>query len=336
MIASGIRKAAIGGFCLLVGLLAFAQMRPSEGVLNSSYRVGKPSFPAAAYRNISVAEFRSMVRKAFQASGFSLVSIDEQKNKSTIVKFNFNSDLKMAPKPEILVSTDELLDDKRRCNPCFLRFAEIKNAAEIAALPWMTQYDQNALLVPAIDKAYSTLESSGREHLDPAFKFNYKPQWAGEKNLFGNSFVGISLPSLKERVVRAYRDAGFIPVESDASPKSPELALAFNFPLDPPKDGGAIYKVLIRSQYDADGNCYPCELTEQYDPYQQLPPPGLSGLLSRATLDSRFTAARNAAYESVRIDLERNLRPRSGFSMPAKPEAALGTPRPPPRPVVVT
>jgi len=335
MITSGIRKALVGGCFLLAGLAASAQPQPSRSVLDLSYKIGRPTFPVAAYRNISAAEFRSMVSKAFQKAGFSFVAVDEQKNKSTVFEFKLDVDPKMRLVPTVLVSADELLDSRRKCNPCFLRFADFKNAQDFKALPWMTQYGLSALLVPAIDNAYATIQSVGREHLDPSFGFNYKRQWEGEQNLFGNSFVSISLPSLKESIVRAYRSAGFIPIETETPDKAFELDLIFSFPVDPAKDSGVVYKVRIHSQYDAEGHCYPCELTEYYDPYQQIPPAGLSGVLSRATLESRFTAARNAAYESMRTDLERYLRPRAVFSVPPK-QAPLGSPRPPSAPIAAT
>ena len=332
---SGIRKALLGGCFLLVGLTAFAQPELYRSVLDLSYKSARPALPVAAYRNISGAEFRSMVNKAFQKSDFSLVAVGQQKNKSTVFEFKFNADPKWRFVPTVLVSAEELLDGKKKCNPCYLRFFEIKNAPEVKALPWMAQYDLSARLLPAIDNAYATIESVGREHIDPAFRFDYKRQWEGEKTLFGNAFVGLSLPSLKENIVRAYQSAGFLPVESEAPPKAPELTLAFSFPVDPAKEGGVVYKVKVLSQYDADGHCYPCEVIEYFDPHQQLPPAGLSGVVSRASLESRFTAARNAAYESMRTDLERYLRPRSVFSVPPKP-APLGSPRPPPMPVAAT
>lgn len=335
MMISGIRQAFVGGCFLLAGLMAFAQSQPLRSVPDISYKIARPTFPVAAYRSIGVAEFRSMVGKAFQKAGFSLVVVDEQKGKSTVFQFRFDADPKSRLAPTVLVSADELPDSRRRCNPCFLRFAEIKNMQEIKALPWMAQYDLSARLVPAIDNAYSTIESVGREHLDPAFPFSYKRQWEGEKNLYGNSFVGISLPGLKEAVVRAYRSAGFVPIESELPARPSELALSFSFPVDPAKEGGVLYKVVIYSQYDAAGHCHPCEVAEQYDPYQQLPAAGLSGVLNRATLESRFTTARNAAFESMQAELGRHLRPRSVFSDPPK-RAPLGSPPPPPTPPVAT
>ncbi|MGJ7524605.1 hypothetical protein [Variovorax sp. GB1P17] len=334
-ITSGVCKAFIGGLCLLAGMAVFSQPRPPQSSSDLSYRIVRTPLPVAAYRNISAAEFRLMVRKAFQASGFSFISVDEQKNKSTINRFSLIVDPKIKFKPTILVSTDESLDSRRRCNPCFLRFTEVANASEIGELPWMTQYDLNALLIQAIDKAYSNIESSGRTYQDPSFSFSYKPQWAGEQNLFGNSYIGISLPDLKERIINAYRKAGFISIEKETNPKASELDMTFNFPIDPAKDGGAVYELIVRSQFDENGHCYPCEVIERYNPYQRLPPAGLSGVLDRATLESRFSAARTAAYESIRIDLERYLRPRSKFTVPSKP-APLGSPPLPPTPVIVT
>lgn len=353
MINSGIRRAWAGGCLLLATLSAFAQplpqpqtqlqappqprlrAQPPLGVLDLSYKVGRPTFPAAAYRDISASEFRSMVRQAFQKSGFAFVAVNEQKGKSMVFEFRLDGDAKTRPAAVVLVSADELLDGRKKCSPCFLRFAEVRNAQEIKALPWIAQYDMSARLVPAIDKAYATIESAGREHLDPSFGFNYKRQWEGEQNLFGNSFVGISLPALRESIIRAYRSAGFVPVEDDVPSKAPELALTFSFPVDPAKEGGVVYQIRLHNQYDADGHCHPCELTENYNPYQPLPPAGLSGVLSRATLESRFTAARSAAYDSMRTELERHLRPRSVFSVPPKP-APLGSPPPAPTPPVVT
>lgn len=329
-----VKKALIGGFLLLAGMTSIAQFWRSS-VLDLSYKVGKPTFPAAAYKNISAAEFRAEVRKSFQDAGFSFVSSEDRKDGATIFQFNLNVDPKIGLKPKILVSTDALLDGKKRCNPCFLRFAEVSNAAEIKELPWIAQYDLSMLLVTAIDKAYVNIEVRGRNNLDPAFGFNYKAQWEGEKNLLGNSYVSMTLPAFKERISQAFRNAGFVPVERDIDPKAPKVDLTFIFPIDPAKEGGAVYEVSIRSQYDADGHCYPCEISEYYDPYQQLPPAGLSGVLNRATLESRFQAARDTAYESIRVDLERSLRPRSGFSVPIK-SAPLGSTRPQPVPMVVT
>lgn len=332
---SCIRKALLGGCFLLVGLTAFAQPELYRSVLDLSYKSARPALPVAAYRNISGAEFRSMVNKAFQKSDFSLVAVGQQKNKSTIFEFKFNADPKWRFVPTVLVSAEELLDGKKKCNPCYLRFFEIKNAPEVKALPWMAQYDLSARFLPAIDNAYATIESVGREHIDPAFRFDYKRQWEGEKTLFGNAFVGIGLPDLKEKIVRAYQSAGFIPIEGETPPRASDLTLNFSFPVDPAKEGGVVYGVKIYSQYDADGHCYPCEVFEYYDPHQTLPPAGLSGILNRASLESRFTAARNAAYQSMRTDLERYLRPRSVFLEQPK-RSPLGSPRPPPAQVTVT
>ncbi|MDQ0070543.1 hypothetical protein J2W34_002328 [Variovorax boronicumulans] len=334
-ITSGVRKALIGGLCLLTGVAAFSQW-PSSGALDSSYKPGRSALPVATYRGMSTSEFRSMVRKAFQESGFTFVSANSQKDKPTVIRFELIINPKTEINPTILVSIDEsLLDSRRNCNPCFLRFTEISNEQEMKALPWMMQYKLTSLLLPAIDKAYSNIELSGRTHLAPSFSFNYKPQWKGEKNLFGNSYTGIGLPDLKERLINAYRSAGFTPIENDVNLKSSELDLIFSFPIDPAKDGGAVYKLKINSQFDANGHCYPCEITENYDPYQRLPPAGLSGVFDRATLESRFSAARSTAFENMRIDLESYLRPRSGFTVPAK-LAPLGSPRPPPTPIAVT
>ena len=320
----------------MTGLGALAQSQTPWSALDLSYRIGTTPLPVAAYRNISDAEFRSMISKAFQKSGFTLVKVAEQKDK-TVFEFKFDVTSKSGMAPAVLVSTDKIIDGKKKCSPCFLRSTEIKNLQDVRTLPWMAQYDMVALLVPAIDNAYSTMESIGRQHLDPSIGFNYKPQWKGEKNLFAdtNSFIGIGLPSLKESITRAYRNAGFVPVESATPAKEFDSVLSFRFPVDPAKEDGVVYEVGIRNQFDAEGHCYPCEVTEHYNPYQQLPPAGLSGVFSRATLESRFTAARDAAYDNMRSELERYLRPRSAFS--ALPKVApLGSPPPRPIPLVVT
>lgn len=323
----GFFKAAIACLCLLVGQGAFAQSTAGRSALDLSYRATGSALPVAAYENISSEDFRSMVRKAFQQAGFSQVSVDHLKNGAQAMRFRFDLKSTANFRAEVLVHFDELLDGRKRCAPCFLRRAEIDNSPSMRMLPWMDQYDLNAALVPAIDQAFFTLESSGRKYLVPSFEFAYRQQWTGERNLFGNSFVGISLPDLKQKIVHAYRRAGFIPAAVEASSRNADMELAFVFPLDPSNDAGAIYKVNIFSQYDKRGDCHPCEVVENYNPHQQLPAAGLSGVLSRATLESRFTAARDAAYEGVRIELERYLRPRSTFSIPPKP-AALGSPPP--------
>lgn len=328
---SEIGKTWMAALGLLSALTASAQYG-GVNALELSYKVGRPTLAAAAYQNISVAEFRSLVRKAFESSGFVPTGVKEQKEKSTIYEFSFSGDAGALPTMRILVSAEELTDHRKRCNPCFLRFAEVANASDVGALPWMAQYDLSSRLVPAIDKAYAAIESSGRPFAQPSFKFNYKPQWTGEKNLFGNSFVDIALPELKERILRAYSNAGFVPGENDDNSKDSRTRLNFTFPIDPAGEGGAKYGVGILAQYDAQGRCHPCEIVEYYDPYQRLPPAGLSGVLNRATLESRFSAARNSAHENLRAELTSSLRPRSAFSGLAK-VAPLGSPTPPMMPV---
>jgi len=90
MVISRIWKALLGGCCLLAALAVSAQ-QPLPGVLGLSYKIGRPAVPAAACQKITVTEFRSMVSKAFQKSGFSLVAVDAQKNKSTVFQFRFDA-----------------------------------------------------------------------------------------------------------------------------------------------------------------------------------------------------------------------------------------------------
>jgi len=90
MVISRIRKTLLAGCCLLAALAISAQ-QPLPGVPGLSYKIGRPAVPAAAYQKITVTEFRSMVSKAFQKSGFSLVAVDAQKNRSTVFQFRFDA-----------------------------------------------------------------------------------------------------------------------------------------------------------------------------------------------------------------------------------------------------
>lgn len=313
----------------------FGQTGASPFLLH--YKAGPSSLPVAIYQGIGVDKFRKLVTGAFEASQFSLVDIE--KTKDGVSQYSFSYPAPSGGKAEsvtLVLKVDENLDRNKRCANCFLRLAALPEALAIQKLPWMAQYDLSSQILPAIDRAFDKIRIDGQKYMDPRFGFNYKSQWQGERNLFGNSFSGVGLPELKAATVDAYRAAGFVFTRAEQNnPNGGPSELSFVFPLDPDQPAGAVYKVFVYKQLDASGNCHPCEMSESFDPHQTLPAAGLSGMASRLTLESRFTAARTLAYEKLRNATERYLRPRSVFAVPPKP-APLGSPRPPIMPAVVT
>jgi hypothetical protein len=173
--------------------------------------------------------------------------------------------------------------------------------------------------------------------MDARFGFHYQDQWRGERNLYENSFIGVGLPDLKAVTIASYRAAGFTFVGDDDQKDSAmsRSELVFSCPVDPDQAAGVAYKVMLAGQFNEHGACFPCEMREVYDPYQQLPPAGLSGISNRLSLESRFTAARTLAFDQLKGATERYLRPGTEFFVPPKP-APLGSPRPRPIPPVPT
>ena len=98
-------------------------------------------------------------------------------------EFDFTVGAVRELKPRIHAAADELLDGKKD-EFLILTFAEVENAPAIKALPWMAQYDLSSLLVPAIDKAYSTINASAREARQES------------QLIFANLFVVLSAGSL--------------------------------------------------------------------------------------------------------------------------------------------
>lgn len=302
------------------------------------WRKAAPSaVPVAIYRGIKVDEFRQLVIGAFEASGFSWVSIAKTEDGLLHYRFSYPAPSGTKTEPIALVlRVDENFDKNKRCANCFLRLARLPDASAIESLPWMAQYDLSSQIFPDIDRAFERIRVDGQKYMDASFGFNYKNQWQGERNRYGNSFSGVGLPELKAATVDAYRAAGFVfSGDEQKQPNGSVSELNFTYPFDPNQPAGAIYKVVLASQLDASGNCYPCEMSESFDPHQALPAAGLGGMATRLTLESRFTAARTLAYEKLRSSTERYLRPRSVFTVPPKP-APLGSPRPAPMPMVVT
>ena len=149
-----------------------------------------------------------------------------------------------------------------------------------------------------------------------------------------NSFVGVEPEDLIAKIIDAYRAAGFTFVKEEKI-DSTASKLTLSFPISQDQAEGVVYTIAVSSQFDARGRCYPCEISETYDPYQRLPAAGLSGIPNRLTLESRFSAARIQAFEALMSATGRYLRPGTVFTIPAK-LAPLGSPRPQMLPAAVT
>ncbi|SFN18573.1 hypothetical protein [Variovorax sp. OV329] len=294
------------------------------------------SLPVAAYQNIPVQNFRALVVGAFEASQFSLTGIRRANDEQAQYEFSYAIPMSTGiRKVPLILRVDENLDKGKKCASCFLRYTTLQDFASLSVLSWMDQYELSSRLFPAIDLAYAKIRVDGRRFMEQEAGFNYKNQWQGEVNRYGNSVVGLGSADFRAIVVDSYRDAGFVFLEEGKDGSRPAFAsLKFSFPIDPQQPRGVEYKVGLAGQLDSDGLCNPCEMMELYDPHQSLPPVGLSGMQSRLTLESRFSAARALAFEKLKVATERYLRPRSTFVTPPKP-APLGSPRPPiPSPVV--
>ena len=302
-------------------------------------RLSSNALPVAAYRDIKVEDFSKLVISAFENSRFSLKTIEKTKDGDTHYKFSYPVPVGNGVQNiELLVRVNENLDKHRKCANCFLRLAELPDLPALRNLPWMAQYEVSSAIFPAIDRAFGKIRTDGQSAMDRNFKFDYRDQWRGERNLYENSFVGIDLPDLKAATIDSYRAAGFTFLSDDQKDSAAGRSeLVFSFPIDPDQATGVVYKVILAVQFNErrSGGCYPCEMREAYDPYQQLPAAGLSGMSNRLSLESRFTAARTLAFERLKGATSHYLRPGSLFLVPPKP-APLGSPRPQPLPVVVT
>lgn len=301
-------------------------------------RLSSNTLPVAAYRDIKVEEFRKLVIGAFEEARFSHVAVERTKDGATHYRFSYTVPVgKGVQNVALLVRVNETLDKRNRCAPCFLRLAELPDIPSLQRLPWMTQYALSSAIFPAIDRAFGHIRANGQAALDKNFPFDYQNQWHGERNLQDNAFVGIGFVDLKAATINAYRAAGFTLVsDAQADLTNSRSELVFSFPIDPDQTAGVVYKVIVAAQFNEHGKvCYPCELKESYDPYQQLPATGLTGMSSRLTLESRFTAARTLAFERLKQGLGHYLRPGTDFLVPPK-SAPLGSPRPSPARFVVT
>ena len=298
-------------------------------------RLASDAVAIARYQAIKQADFRKLVIGAFQQQGFSLRSINIAKDGRALYNLSYPvATGGPVQNVDVVVRADENLDKDRRCVNCFLRAATLPDIDQLQASPWMLQYQLSQQVFPAIDQAYASIRTNGRASMDAAYGFGYRNQWSGEKNLYQNSFVGITPADLSAKILGAYQAAGFTLV-SDAKPNAAASEWLFSYPISPGQTEGVVYKITTASQWDADGRCFPCEISEDYDPHQRLPAAGLSGMANRLTLESRFSAARAQALEALKNATTPYLRPGTQFTTPPQP-AALGSPRPQVRPMVVT
>lgn len=327
-------------FALILGFGCFS--------ISSSQPVAKPvvtidpwvphAFPVAIYRNIRADHLNQMLVDSFSEFNFSLLAKRRDADDSTVFQFSYPMDKNGKSGTMIFEFKVDGTVVKNKCMNCFLRRGRILNERDTGKLPWMAQYDLSSRLYPDIDQAYASIKNRSLNYLDPQHGFDYKTMWSGERNRPGyeNSYVKVKLPDLKREVARAFTDSGFILLrDSNPAADAADSVLAFSFPVDGDKPAGVVYSIQIASQFDVDGFCHPCETWSVYDPYQALPPAGLSAMSGRLTLAARFDAGLNSAYDQTKAATERYLRPRTQFIRPPK-SAPLGSPRPPPLPMVVT
>lgn len=320
-----------------MGVHCNAAGQSGSGPFFIHYSERRSEVPIAIYDGIRIEDFRKLVIAAFEQSGFSLVEVIERKDLATSFKFSYPmGSTKGVARIFLVVRVNENPGRKGFCGSCFLRDPELIGASSVSEATWMAQYELSSRIFPDMDRAFLQIQSSAKKYMNEKFGFNYRLQWKGEKNLFENSFVGARLPDLKALIVQSFRDAGFAFVGDDTEGVLAKSSyLTFQFPVDPESNAGAIYKVWLSSQFDADGSCHPCEVVESYDSHQSLPASGLMGMASRLTLESRFAASRILAYDKMKAATEKYLKPGSTFSVPPK-QAPLGSPRPRLLPPVVT
>lgn len=324
----------MGAWLCLSGV-THAQYDYGPFALHRNFRAN--ALPVAIYKGAKVEDFRKILIASFEKFNFLFVATSELKNNIVLYRFSYPvSSEKGAERLMLSVRVDQYLDSKRHCVNCFLRGPELTDEAAIEKMPWMDQYELSSKFFPDIDNAYSEMRLMGSRYMDVKYEYSYQNVWSGERNIYGNSFVGIGLQDFKALIVQSYERAGFVYSKDSGSIASKgNLLLDFYFPIDPGKKEGVIYGVRFRYQLDVNGSCNPCEVSEAYDPYQQLPASGLLGMASRLTLESRFAAGRTLAIEQMKSATADYLRPRSIFSVPPKP-APIGSPRPQIPPPVVT
>ena len=319
---------------LILGLGCFS-ISSAQQLANpiATRQIGTPNaFPMAIYKSIKVQDLNQILIDSFVESGFTLLGAKKDADSATVFRFSYPVDKNGKYGVVIFGFKVDGTVVNGRCMNCFLRLGKIQDETDIGKFPWMVQYDLSSRLYPDIDQAYSSIKNKSLNYLDPQRGFDYKNAWDGERNrwAYNNAYVKVKLLDLKREWVRALTDAGFILLrDSNPAADASDSVVAFSFPIDGDKPGGVVYSIQFRSQFDADGLCYPCEASPWYDPYQTLPPAGLSAMPGRLTLASRFEAGLNSAYEQIKVSTERNLRPRTQFVRPPK-FVPPGSARPPP------
>jgi hypothetical protein len=320
------------------GCLSISNAQPAAKRMAAVETRTSHNLPVAIYRNIRVQDLNRLLIDSFAEFNFSLLAAKKDADGATAYQFSYPLDKQGKSGSVVFEFQVDGTVVNGKCMNCFLRWGQIQSESDMAKLPWMAQYDLSSRLYQDIDQAYASLKKKSGNYLDPQHGFDYKPMWSGERNRPGydNSYVKVKLPDLKRELVRAFTDSGFVLLrDSNPAAEAPDSVLAFSFPVDGDKPAGVVYSIQVASQFDADGFCYPCETRPVYDPYQTLPPAGLSAMSGRLTLASRFEAGLNSAYDQTKAATERYLRPRTQFTRPPK-SAPPGSPRPPPLPMVVT
>lgn len=322
---------------LNLGLIAGTSAQKNEHPI-ATREIRSHSLPIALYNNIKLDDLNKLVIQSFSEFNFSLLSAENDVD--GILKFKFLYPIYKSGKPDNIIfqfKVDGVVANKK-CASCSLRWGAIADEKAIGKLPWMVQYDLSSRLYPDMDKAYFSLKSKSNNYIDRQFGFNYKNTWDGERNKFSynNAYVNVKLPDLKLEITRAFTESGFtVTKDSNAATDAARSVLVFSFPIDTDKPDGVAYAVLFENQFNTDGFCYPCEVSQFYDPHQNLPQMGLSAMSSRLTLASRFESSLDTVYAKLKASTEPYLRSKTQFNRTPK-LAPLGSPRPQISPVPVT
>lgn len=315
-------------------------------VLSTLCMADVPSAPAAmalsSYKGISLSALEKTVISGFAPEGFAVESTRRERDKdgqhNILMKFKYPLPTgDMSAPPLIIVKVDGMLDRSGNCVLCFLRGPYIEDGRTMMRSSWMERYELRFQVNSRLDKSISRVQSD-------LLKFAQNPAittviyWTGEENTEkdSNSFIGLSPAELKSKLVTQLSSAGFVFID-ERNPWKLENSVFLNFiyPYTNGESMGAKYEIIINSQLDKNGNCYPCEVRESFDPYQSLPAPGLAGVLDRTTISARFYSSLSAAQDQMQWTFSQYLRPRTQFFR-LKSSVTLGTPRPRPRPLVVT
>jgi hypothetical protein len=296
----------------------------------SLYPISGPvAFPVARFQKIKVADFRKLIISSFEESDFEFASIKKTSSGQAWYKFNYLFPSNFGENRLVLsVLVDDEVGERSVCENCFLRRPAVAEDYLNKNIPWITQYDVSREMFLNVDKAYARISEKGKPYIDKSIGFDYRKIWNEERSLGQNSFTNVGLMELKSTITDAFVKAGFVSVgDSNAAQTSRYSELSFYYPINPENKAGIVYKFWIFAQFSETGSCFSCEVSESFDVYQPLPASGLTGVLSRLSLDSRFTAARTRAFADFKNSTERHLRPGTTFKVPPK-EGTLGRTRP--------